>query len=463
VAVLTRISASCGLIALAGVIALEAQNPRERHNTGPETFRTRVVAPALGNPWEVTWGPDGFLWVTERTAFRVTRINPDTGAKQVALQLEGVYQSVDQDGLLGLALHPDLLKGRGNDYVYLVYVYDADPGTEVVRKLRLRRYIYDAAAQTLKSPVTLLDNLPAHDDHGGGRIVFGPDSKLYLSRGDQGSNWLANYCNPNRAQDLPSAAEVAARDWTTYQGKILRLNLDGSIPSDNPVLNGARSHIYSYGHRNPQGLAFGPGGRLYESEHGPSSDDEVNVIEAGRNYGWPDIAGFKDDRGYAYSNWSQSSPAPCRSLTFDSITIPPSVPQQKESSWDHDFAPPIATFFTVPPDYDFARLRSATIAPAGIDLYTSSAIPGWNASVLVTGMRSGAVYRVKLAADGHSASGEPVEYFKTTNRYRDVALSPDGRRIFLSMDDHGTTQDDANNSTTSLANPGAILEFTYAP
>ena len=87
---------------------------------------------------------------------------------------------------------------------------------------------------------------------------------------------------------------------------MLRLNLDGSIPSDNPMIGGVRSHIYSYGHRNPQGLVFAPDGKLYESEHGPNTDDEVNLIRAGGNYGWPHVAGYRDDQSYAYANWSAS-------------------------------------------------------------------------------------------------------------------------------------------------------------
>jgi PQQ-dependent dehydrogenase (s-GDH family) len=453
-----------GLIAAVAGIVVSAQNPRDRHNTGTERFTMRVLVSALENPWEVTWGPDGFLWVTERTGFRVTRVNPADGTTQTVLTLTDVHQSVDQDGLLGMAFHPDLLRGRGHDFVYLAYVYDADHGSGVTRRLRLQRWTYDPEAHTLNEPVTLLDNMPAHDDHGGGRIVFGPDGKLYLSRGDLGSNFLANYCNANRAQDVPTAADVEARNWTSYQGKILRLELDGSIPGDNPVIDGVRSHVYTYGHRNTQGLVFGPENRLYESEHGPSSDDEVNLIEAGRNYGWPNVAGYKDDRGYTYANWSKSSPEPCQSLTFNLLDVPRSVPQQRESEWQHPaFTPPLVTFFTVPPDFDFAKYRTATIAPGGLDLYTSGAIPGWKSSLLLAGMRAGAVYRMKLSADGRRVDGEPVEYFKTTNRYRDLAFSPDGRRIFLAMDDHGSTQDGSNTRTTKLDNPGAILEFTYAP
>lgn len=424
----------------------------------------RVLATGLGNPWEMTWGPDGYLWVTERTAFRVTRVNPADGRREPALTIDDAYQAVDQDGVLGMALHPDLARGRGHDWVYVAYVYDADPGPTVERHLRIRRWTWDAARRALTAPQTVLENLPAHDDHGGGRLLIGPDGTLYLSRGDQGSNFLANDCNPNRAQDLPTAADVTAKNWSTYQGKILRINLDGSIPADNPILNGVRSHIFTFGHRNPQGLVFAPDGHLYEAEHGPSSDDEVNAIEGGRNYGWPYVAGFNDDRGYVYANWSASSPTPCRELRFNNLNPPASVPQQKESAWnDPRFMPPLATFFTVPPDYDFAKNSTATIGPGGIDLYTAATIPGWNRSVLVAAMRAGAVYRLKLSADGRSVDGAPVEYLKTTNRYRDLAISPDGTRIFVSTDDHGSTQTAEASRTSTLANPGAILEFTYKP
>jgi PQQ-dependent dehydrogenase (s-GDH family) len=457
-----RFAAACGgLTLLAGLTAL-AQNPRDQHNVGPETFAMRTVAADLENPWDMAWGPDDHLWVTERTAFRVIRVNPADGATRVALRLDDVYQTVVQDGLLGLALHPDLLQDRGRDHVFVAYTYDHDPGAEVDRRIRVRRYTYDRSSQTLKSPVEIIDNVPAHDDHGAGRLEVGPDGKLYFTRGDLGGNWLTNYCLPIRSQDVPTADEIRARDWSTYQGKILRLNLDGSIPDDNPTFNGVRSHIYAIGLRNPQGLAFGPDGRLYVSDHGPSTDDELNLIEAGKNYGWPLVAGFKDDRAYVYANWSASTLTPCRELKFDSLNLPPTVPQVKESEWhDPAYVPPLATFFTVPADFDLRTYGSATIAPAGIAVYTSDAIPGWANSILITGMRGGGVYRVKLSDDGRSVVGRPVEYFRTADRHRDIVVSPDGRRIYLSTDSFGSTAGIESGRTSRLSNPGTILEFTY--
>ena len=114
-----------------------------------------------------------------------------------------------------------------------------------------------------------------------------------------------------------------------------------------------RSHIYAIGFRNPQGLVFGPKGLLYASDHGPNTDDELDLVRAGGNYGWPHVAGFRDDRAYEYANWSASTPTPCSGLKFDPLVPPPSVPRVRESAWnDAAFVPPLATFFTVAADYD---------------------------------------------------------------------------------------------------------------
>jgi len=430
-------------------------NPRAVWSNPPERFTSRVVAGGFEDPWEVTYGPDGWLWITERVGKRVVRVDPASGARKVAITIDEVQQQLAQDGLLGLALHPQLL--RGSNYVYVMYTYDADPGPAAERRSKIRRYTYDATTQQLGEPIDLLTNLPHGPDHGASRIVFGPDGKLYASRGDHGSNFLAYYCEPIRAQELPTAADVAARDWQRYQGKILRINLDGSIPADNPLLGGVRSHVFTYGHRNPQGLAFGPDGRLYESEHGQDTDDEVNRIEAGRNYGWPLIAGYKDDQYYTYANWSASAPTPCASLEYGR-NVPSTVPRTKESDVNlPDFTPPLQAFFTVPSTHDTRALGNATAALAGLDVYTSSAIPGWNPSILVAGMMSGTIFRFPLAG----GTEPPLTYFKAQDRYRDLAISPDGRHIYAVTDAHGRVLTAAGEPTAELKHSGALLEFTY--
>jgi quinoprotein glucose dehydrogenase len=456
-----------GAVTLAAVFAgavLLAHEPAAQTPAASERFAMRVVTQGLDAPWEIAWGPDGQLWVTERRGRRVVRVNPADGVQSVVLVMPEVHQSVSQDGLLGLALHPDFLGGRERDFVFLAFTYDDAAGPAFRRRMAVRRYTFDTVARRLVSPMDVLTGLPVHDDHLGGRLTFGPDGMLYLSLGDEGANFLANRCNPNRALDLPTAADVAAKNWTSYQGKILRVAPDGSIPRDNPTIGGVRSHVFSYGHRNPQGLAFGPGGRLYESEHGPDVDDEVNLIEAGGNYGWPRVAGYRDDKGYVYANWAASAPTPCASLPPQGRgAVPAPVPQQAESSFQAaDFKPPLQTFFTVEPATEVQRRPGNTIAPSSLDIVTSdSGVPGWRTSLLLPAMLRGLIYRLPLAADGRSAAGPPIEIFKTTNRYRDVAVAPDQRTFYIVTDNDGRTLDDKGTVVRVVANPGAILEFKY--
>ena len=394
----------------------------------------RVLATGLAHPWEILTGPDGHLWVTEKSAGRVTRIDPADGTRRTALTLPDLrYTRGGQDGLLGMAL--DL------PHVYLAYTDRA--GLKVVR------YTYRSAR--LRRPVTLLTGLPVTNDHVSGRLRLGPDGKLYLTLGDGGHNQFGHYCEPNLAQELPRNAGDHAR----YPGKILRMNLDGSVPADNPVLAGVRSHVYSYGHRNAQGLAFGPTGLLYATEQGPKSDDELNLIRAGGDYGWPRVAGYRDDRAYAYANWS-AAPS-CRSITYDDLTVPAAVPRARETAYAGPrFVPPLRTFFTVPDGYVFERdnMRWPTIAPSGAEVH----VAGGHTSVLIAALKTGTVYRVPLDAGGRSA-GEPVPLWRTVNRYRDLAVDADGRTVYVATDPAGRTLDIAGRPAAAPADPGAILVF----
>jgi PQQ-dependent dehydrogenase (s-GDH family) len=425
--------------------------PAQSAVPGPERFSMRVVSSGLAGPWQMLAGPDGRIWVTERVGKRITRIDPADGSKSTAVTIPDVLQTHFQDGLLGMAFHPGLLTNGQADFVYVAMTYDADPGAGQTRRMLVRRYTYDRAAGTLGGAVDLLGDLPAGVDHLSGRLVFGGDGKLYLTVGDQGFNQFTVYCEPIRSQELPTAADVASGNRERYQGKVLRIELDGSIPADNPTLNGVRSHVFSYGHRNAQGMAVGRDGKVYVSEHGPSVDDELNLVLAGKNYGWPHVAGYRDDKAYAYPNWSASS-VPCATLKFDVLTVPPSVPQQKESSWSHpDFVPPLRSFFTVDDGYRFDTQGNATIAPSGIHVYSvpNGGIPGWSDSVLITSLLRGLIYRVKLGPDGATVVGETAQYFQAKSRYRDVLASPDGLTIYVAAD------------AGSQEHPGSILAFTY--
>ena len=433
-----------------------------------QSFAKRLLVDSLSSPWEISWGPDGWLWVTERTGKRVVRIRPSDGMLRVLLQIDEVQQEGAQDGLLGMALHPQLLAGKNQDFVYVAYSYDTAAGS----RFKIRRYTYDAASDTLVMPFDLLSGLPASSDHDSGRLLVGPDDKLYYTIGDQGGNQFELKCNPIRAQELPTLAQVNSQDYQTYQGKILRMNLDGSIPDDNPAINGVRSHIFSFGHRNAQGLAFGSAGVLFASEQGPKSDDELNRIEAGKNYGWPYVAGFRDDNAYVYGNWSAAPD--CKQLAYNDYALPASVPQQTESAWfAPNFAPPLLTFYTVEPNFEFrdpkcggkAYICWPTIAPSSLEFYSASkrALTGWTDSLLITSLKQGTVYRVPLSADGRDITTERIPLFKTTNRYRDLAVNADGQTFYVITDDHGPTASVEGGATDSLENRGSVLEFHALP
>jgi len=446
---------------------------------GPVPFTQSVLVSDLQAPWEITWGPDDMLWLTERTAGRIDRINPATGEILPAYTLTDMVANSGQDGLLGLALDPGL--GKGQDYVYTFYTYSdpkapadptvTDPASPFLHEYsRLIRLSYDATTGLLSNPLTLIEGLPAGSDHDSGRLKIGPDAKLYLTLGDQGNDQLANYCLPILAQRLPTAAELGAKDYFAYQGKSLRLNLDGSIPADNPTLNGVQSHVFTYGHRNMQGLAFGPDGTLYASEQGPKTDDEVNILTSGANYGWPHVAGFQDDKAYQYAQWPLSTKG-CTSIAFSDITIDPSVPRADESAFTQPFTPPIATLFTVPTGWNFADpicngmnfICWPTVAASSIETYMrpDNPIPGFGNALLVTALKRGSLYRVPLSPDGKTAVGPVERYFQTDNRYRDSTVSPDGKTIYILTDPGGLHQAVAGGVSDKVTNSGAILVYTY--
>jgi PQQ-dependent dehydrogenase (s-GDH family) len=463
---------------LTGVLAQDSPDSVLR---GTKEFRKSVLISGLAGPWELTWGPDAMLWVTERTGKRIVRVDPATGNKTVAITLDEVYAPGGQDGLLGMALHPDLLRDKGTDYVYAYYTYtDRSKGPvpffpdekNPYRYLygKVVRLTYDKSSAALSQPITLIDGLPAGNDHDAGRLKFGPDSKIYLTLGDEGHDQLGNFCLPIEAQRLPTQVELDRKFYASYVGKSLRINLDGSVPADNPKLAGVVSHVYTYGHRNPQGIDFGPDGTLYESEQGPKTDDEVNILKAGSNYGWPHVAGLQDDKAYEYARWSDAS-TPCSQLKFSDIAIHPSVPRASESSFREPFVEPIATMFTVPTGYNFQSpacrgvdfICWPTVGASSIEYYEAKGkgIPGWDKVLLVTTLKRGSLYVLPLTADGKKAAGHFWRYFQSENRYRDTAISPDLKTIYIATDPGGMAESLSGATTTRMQDRGAILAFTY--
>jgi PQQ-dependent dehydrogenase (s-GDH family) len=464
------------------MLSAVAQDTPDAAVAGTKQFDMKVLADGFEAPWEITWGPDGWLWLTERVGGKITRVNPADGTKQVAVDIEEVSAPGGQDGLLGMALDPGLLQGTGNDYVYAAYTYVdkdlpqhdwvADPFSPYANLFaKIVRLTYNEADGTLGDPKILIAGMPGQNDHNSGRLKFGPDNKLYYTIGDGGKGQLGNWCIPIEAQRLPTEEEISALDFEAYQGKSLRLNPDGSIPEDNPEIDGVRSHVFTYGHRNMQGIDFGPDGTLYASEQGPKTDDEVNVLQGGANYGWPHVAGYQDDKAYQAARWDLAT-TPCEQLTFSDITIDPSVPVEDETSWDVEFNEPIATLFTVPSDWNFQDPACGgidficwpTVAASSMQAYFPKAgegIPGWENSLLVTTLKRGSIYRLPLSEDGQTVAGPIERYFQSENRLRDMALSPDMKTLYVATDNGGLVGTMDGGAGTKVENPGAILVYTY--
>lgn len=452
-----------------------AQDTPDKVVAGTVPFEMRVLATGLQGPWELTWGPNEKLWVTERTAGRITEIDPADGSKKTLIELPEVSAPGGQDGLLGLAVDAEGTQAYAA-YTYVDEARGADPvvsdPASPYRFLytKLVRLTYDPATGTLGDPQDIIVGLPASNDHNSGRLKLGPDGTLLYTIGDGGKNQLGNWCIPIEAQRLPTTDELAAEDYIAYQGKSLRLNTDGSIPDDNPVIRGIQSHVFTYGHRNMQGIDFAPDGTLYASEQGPKTDDEINILVGGGNYGWPHVAGFRDDMAYQFARWKDAA-NPCEQLTFSDITIDPSVPIENETAWQAPAQDPLATLFTVPSDWPFVDpvcegidfICWPTVAASSIQSYMpqGEAIPGWNNSLLVTTLKRGSLYRLPLSTDGKSLAGPIERYWQSEDRFRDTALSPDAKTIYVATDNSGVAEALGGGVTTTMQHPGSILVFEY--
>lgn len=306
-----------------------------------QSYAVSQVATGLVIPWDIAFLPDGDMLVTERTG-TVRRI----GKRAASFPIANVY-TAGEGGLMGIVLHPEFAT---NNLVYLYYTTD-DGG----RKNRVARFRLETDKLVLEK--IIMDGIPSAMYHDGGQIDFGPDGKLYVATGDA--------TTPESAQDTRSLA-----------GKILRLNADGSIPSDNPFGNA----VWSYGHRNPQGFAWAPDGTMYASEHGPTGEfslccrDEINRIERGANYGWPAITGDQHRAGMmspvlssGYTEtWAPSGLAykdgkllfsGLRALTLFEVTL---NGEGEMSAWHERITD------------TYGRLRAAVIGPDGALYLTTS-------------------------------------------------------------------------------------------
>jgi glucose/arabinose dehydrogenase len=328
-----------------GLTNLNAQN----------NLKTRTVATNLDTPWEILWGPDNIIWVTERMG-KISRINPGTGVVSEVIQIVDARE-LGEGGLLGMAIDPDF---NTNNYFYVGYNYYASGN---IYREKIVRFTYNSATGKAGSPFIVLDNIDAASTHNGCRMVISTDKKLIFTTGD-------------------AQATSKSQDVKSLNGKTLRINLDGTIPTDNPFPG---SPVWSWGHRNPQGLVFSPDGKtLYSSEHGSNTNDEVNIIQKGRNYGWPQVQGFCD---------LSAETTFCR----DSNVVEPIY------AW------------------------TPTLAVAGMVFYNSDLIPEWKNSLLVTSLKASRLTVLQLNESGTSVLKATDFYTNTFGRLRDVCISPDGK------------------------------------
>jgi glucose/arabinose dehydrogenase len=238
--------------------------PPAKEVTNTLEASVETVAEKLDVPWAITKHKDTF-YITERNG-TIARISGGNFSRET-VHLNKAVLHYGEGGLLGLALHPNFEENQ------LAFAYHTYGTTEDVKN-RLILLKYENGAW--KEERALLEDIPGAIYHNGGRIAIGPDNMLYVTVGDA---------------TIPEEAQNPA----SLSGSILRMELDGSMPKDNPFPD---SYVYSYGHRNPQGLTWNnTDGTLYESEHGPSARDEINIIEAGKNYGWPVISGTEEKSG----------------------------------------------------------------------------------------------------------------------------------------------------------------------
>src|SRR5947209_5593456 len=329
---------------------------------GSVKFRVETFVSGLQVPWSIVFVPDGRVFVTERPG-RVRVIeNGQLRAEPLATIAD--VEARSESGLMGLTLHPQFTE---NHQLYLCYAYDSGNGQRD-RVVRFRE-----TGNALVDRKVIIEDIPAAQFHAGCRLRFGPDAKLYITAGEA------------------TQKEIAQR-LDSLGGKILRLNDDGTVPQDNPFVNqkGARPEIWTYGNRNPQGIDWQPGtGIMFETEHGPSGGDapgggdEVNIIEKGKNYGWPIIH---------HTQTKEEMESPLLEYT-------------------------------------------PAVAPASGMFYKGTAFPQFHNNFFFGNLRGETIIRVVL--DGRRVVSQERLLEKQYGRIRDVAEGPDGAIYFSTSNRDG--------------------------
>ncbi len=313
----------------------------------------RIVLSGLDYPWEILWGKDNHIWMTERNG-KISKVHPATGAIVFSASIAEVVSN-NEGGLLGMVQHPGFLT---NGLFYVAYNYNSGTG---YREKMVQMKFENGNIQPVK---IIIENIPASSIHNGSRLWITDEAVpvIYMTTGD--------------ASNQPGAQNI---NWLS--GKVLRFNLDGTIPADNPYPG---NPVWSFGHRNQQGIVIA-NSRMYASEHGPNIEDEINIIERNRNYGWPTVNGPCDQAG---------------EMSFCAAN------NVKEPIWSSG---------------------SSTIAVCGMDYYNNSLIPGWQNSLLMCSLKDASLRVLTLSTNGLSVTSQRTYYKNKFGRLRDICISPAGR------------------------------------
>lgn len=422
-----------------------------------EVYRQTILSAAnvLADPWEITYGPDNYLWVTEAKGYKLNRIHPVTGLKQVVLDISqgSTFFSSPTDqafncqfangagaqgGFAGMALHPKFLDASSpQNYVYISYVH-SNPSTAVFVN-RIVRFFYNTSTNKLESPVSICDTIPGSQDHNSQRMIIvpmtqgGSDYYLFYAAGDMGAGQqypALNIVRPMKPQVL-----------NAYEGKILRFALADScsgtgnqkwIPDSNPYNNVApivgKSAVWSIGMRNNQGFAYDSVKNiLYGSSHGPFSDDEINIIEGFKNYGHPLVVGYATDGNYngtttpglstsisvgvpygwndgTYTADGQAAAASTAPPIGNEVTNMNTI--NANAALYGAYKDPIFSAYPGTGAGTVSSIWSAASTSgnagwhsegwSGLGFYSSTYIPGWKNTLLAAGLKWGRMIRLKL-------------------------------------------------------------------
>lgn len=411
-----------------------------------QTFVRTELPTTVSTPWELFYGPDSMLWATESNG-RVSRIDPETGNKTVVYTANDYFGGSPLEssvlcpnltiggGTLGLALHPDF-KTVGSSFIYFMYAYNSGTSGSPATRYKIRRLEWNPNTEQVIAYQDIITGISNGYDHLGGRLLAVKRNGvpyLFVAIGDHGASETNSPQCYNPQSNNPNNF---AQDPTTDNGKIHRFNMDGSIPADNPIPGNS---FYTRGHRNPQGLVYNANlDILYDIEHGDRTDDEINILEKGMNYGWKNVHGFHDDDNF----------------TGEAAYVSSYVPHPQIAN-DH-LVEPIYSICAVPMPASNNGISWCTVAPSDGIYYKSASIPEWTNSILLVTLKKGddtnmELYQFKLNAQGTiesstSQNPNPKKYFaedqQLNGRLRDIAVSPDGKKIYLINNGGGTIGND---------------------